>query len=82
MTSAVDSTIPTDNSKAVKAEFRAQFLTIKNEISALQKRTGVAGAKAFYNFVDADDLADAVRVQHSLQLGPLPQDLAYGRVTL
>jgi hypothetical protein len=82
MTSAVDATLPADNVKASKADFRAQFLNIKNEISALQKRTGVAGAKAYYNFVDADDLANAVRLQHTLQLSTLPQDLAYGRVTL
>ena len=82
MTSAVDSTLPADNVKASKADFRAQFLVIKNEISALQKRTGVAGIKAFYNFVDADDLAQAVRTQHALQLSTLPADLAYGRITL
>ena len=82
MASAVDATLPADNVKASKADFRAQFLTSKNAISALQKRTGVAGAKAYYNFVDADDLANAVRLQHALQLSTLPQDLAYGRVTL
>ena len=82
MASAVDSTLPADNVKASKADFRAQFLVIKNEISALQKRTGVAGIKAFYNFVDADDLAQAVRTQHALQLSTLPADLAFGRITL
>jgi hypothetical protein len=82
MASAVDSTLPADNVKASKADFRAQFLVIKNEISALQKRTGVAGVKAFYNFVDADDLAQAVRTQHALQLSTLPADLAFGRITL
>jgi hypothetical protein len=82
MASAVDSTLPADNVKASKADFRAQFLVIKNEITALQKRTGVAGVKAFYNFVDADDLAQAVRTQHALQLSTLPADLAYGRITL
>ena len=82
MASAVDSTLPADNVKASKADFRAQFLVIKNEISALQKRTGVAGVKALYNFVDADDLAQAVRTQHALQLSTLPADLAFGRITL
>ena len=82
MTSSVDSTLPADNVKASKADFRAQFLVIKNEISALQKRTGVAGIKAFYNFVDTDDLAQAVRTQHELQVSTLPADLAFGRVTL
>ncbi len=82
MTSAVDSTLPADNVKASKADFRAQFLAIKNEISALQKRTGVAGIKAFYNFVSYDDLAQEVRNQHEIQISTLPADLAYGRITL
>ena len=82
MTSAVDSTLPADNVKASKADFRAQFLVIKNEISALQKRTGVAGIKAFYNFVNHDDLVQEVRNQHAAQISTLPADLAFGRVTL
>ena len=82
MACAVDSTLPADNVKASKADFRAQFLSIKNEISALQKRTGVAGIKAFYNFVSYDDLAQEVRNQHAIQISTLPADLAYGRVTL
>jgi len=82
MTSTVDSTLPADNVKASKADFRAQFLAIKNEITALQKRTSVAGAKTFYNFVDADDLAQEVRNQHAAQISTLPADLAYGRITL
>ena len=82
MTSTVDSTLPADNVKASKADFRAQFLAIKNEISALQKRTGVAGIKAFYNFVSYDDLAQEVRNQHAIQISTLPADLAFGRVTL
>tara|TARA_R100000781_G_scaffold67890_1_gene42805 strand:- start:382 stop:627 length:246 start_codon:yes stop_codon:yes gene_type:complete len=81
MASAVDSTLPADNVKASKADFRAQFLIIKNEISALQKRTGVAGAKAFYGFVDQTDLAEAVRKHHTKH-STLPADLAYGRATL
>ena len=82
MASAVDSTLPADNVKASKADFRAQFLVIKNEISALQKRTGVAGINAFYNFVNRDDLAQEVRNQHEIQISTLPADLAFGRVTL
>ena len=82
MASAVDSTLPADNVKASKADFRAQFLVIKNEISALQKSTGVAGIKAFYNFVDRDDLAQEVRNQHAAQISTLPADLAFGRVAL
>ena len=47
MASAVDATIPADNVKASKADFRAQLLIIKNEITALQVRTGVPGEIAF-----------------------------------
>jgi len=39
MTSTVDSTLPADNVKASKADFRAQFLAIKNEIEDLQRLT-------------------------------------------
>lgn len=82
MASAVDSTLPTDNEKASKADFRAQFLVIKNEITALQLRTGVAGAKAFYDFVDAADLHTEVLRVHNAQAGGLAEDIAYGRVAI
>jgi hypothetical protein len=39
MASSVDSTLPADNVKASKADFRAQFLVIKNEIEVLQTLT-------------------------------------------
>ena len=42
MASAVDETLPSDNSKAAKADFRAQFLVIKNEITDLQRETKLA----------------------------------------
>jgi hypothetical protein len=42
MASQVDATVPADNVKADKALFRQNFLTIKNEMSAVQRRTGVA----------------------------------------
>ena len=45
-----------------------------------QKEKDMKIEVTFYNFVDADDLAEAVRKQHSLST--LPQDLAFGRVTL
>ena len=47
MASAVDETFPADVGKVSKATMRAQFLTIKNEITALQARTGIAGQLAF-----------------------------------
>ena len=47
MTSSVDSTLPADNVKTSKADFRAQFLVIKNELEALQAKTSVAGEMAY-----------------------------------
>ena len=83
MTSAVDSTLPPDNVKSSKSDFRAQFLVIKNEITALQQRTSVAGAKAFFGFVDQADLVTEVRRVHDLTpTNTVAQDMAYGRVAL
>jgi len=41
MTSAVDITFPVDNVEVSKADFRAQMLIIRDEISALQKATDI-----------------------------------------
>lgn len=82
MASEVDETLPTDNVKTSKADFRAQFLIIKNELTALQQRTNVAGAKAFYGFVDQGDLEQAVLRVHNEQAGGLAEDIAYGRVAI
>ena len=82
MTSTVDSTLPADNAKASKSDFRAQFLIIKNEITALQQRTSVAGAKVFYNFVDEADLQASVLRVHNSQASTFATDIAYGRVSL
>lgn len=40
-TSQVDATIPTDNVKVDKALIRANFLTIKDELTLLLKRTSL-----------------------------------------
>jgi len=82
MTSAVDSTIPTDNVKASKADFRAQFLTIKNEITALQTRTGLPGAKAFYGFVEEWEVEQQVQKFHNALPSSLPSNIAFGIVSL
>ena len=82
MASAVDTTFPADNVKVSKATMRAQLLIIRDEISALQQRTGVAGAKAFYGFVDDADLNAAVRRVHDEQASTFATDIAYGRVSL
>jgi ABC-type thiamine transport system substrate-binding protein len=83
MASAVDATFPADNTKVSKATFRAQMLIIKNEISALQQRTSVAGAKAFYGFLSESEVQDAV-VRHHNVVAPsdLPRDIALGRASL
>lgn len=47
MSSQVDATIPADGVKASKATFRANFLTIKNEITALQRQTRLPWKIAF-----------------------------------
>ncbi len=82
MTSAVDSTLPADNVKASKSDFRAQFLVIKDELTALQQRTSVAGAKAFFGFVDEAELKIEVLRLHNEQAGGFAEDIAYGRVSI
>ena len=81
MTSAVDSTFPADNVKVSKATMRAQFLTIYNEITALQTRTGVPGAQAFYNFITPEEVDVRLARVRALSLG-LPRDIAFGVVSL
>jgi|TARA_Y100000310_G_scaffold345109_1_gene461853 hypothetical protein len=47
MASAVDETFPADNVKVSKSEMRTQFLTIKNEITAVQAKQGIPGQLAY-----------------------------------
>ena len=82
MASAVDSTFPADNVKVSKADLRAQLLIIKNELTALQRRTSVPGAKAFYGFVDDAELKAEVRRVHGEEAGGFAEDIAYGRIAL
>ena len=82
MTSSVDVTFPADNVKVSKGTFRAQMLIIRDEISALQARTSVAGMKAFFGFVDANDLQTEVIRVHNLQASTLARDIAFGRSSL
>jgi hypothetical protein len=84
MVSAVDTTFPADNTKVSKATMRTQFLTIRDEISALQLRAGVAGAKAFYGFQDEAEVREAIRRVTTVdfrRIG-LPADMAFGNVSL
>ena len=83
MASAVDTTFPADNVKVSKATMRAQLLIISNEISALQQRTSVAGAKTFYGFLSESEVQDAVvRFHNIVAPSDLPRDIALGRATL
>lgn len=85
MTSAVDSTLPADNVKASKSDFRAQFLVIKDEITTLQTRTSIPGAKAFYGFIDEAELNTAIIGVHNALftvVSGLAKDIAFGRVAL
>ena len=71
MVSAVDSTIPANNVKASKADFRAQFLVIKDEITALQARSSVAGMQAFQ-----------FDIPHPPPVSARARDMAFGRTSL
>ena len=61
MASNVDVTLPADGEKVSKAEFRAQFLTIKNEIEALQKYISMAGRLAFEQYPDHSEIESMIR---------------------
>jgi hypothetical protein len=81
MTSTVDSTFPADNVKTSKATMRSQFLTIKDEISVLQQRTGVAGAEAYYNFITPEEVDNRISRVRALSLG-IPRTIAYGSASI
>ena len=83
MASGVDVTFPADNIKVSKATMRAQLLIIRDEISALQQRTNVAGAKAFYGFLTESEVQEAVVRFHNIVIpSTLPRDIAFERSTL
>ena len=82
MASAVDTTFPADNVKVSKATMRAQLLIIRDEMSALQKRTGIPGAKAFYGFLDEAEIVNLISGLGVRRKSNLPEDLAFGRVSL
>jgi hypothetical protein len=80
MTSAVDTALPSDNVKVSKSDFRAQFVIIKNEITALQTRTSVAGAEAFNNGITATEVQRLINnaILADNTRNRLPSSLAYG----
>ena len=81
MASAVDTTFPADNVKVSKATMRAQNLIISNEITALQARTGVAGAQVYYNFITPEEVDVRIARVRALSLG-LPRNIAFEVVSL
>lgn len=81
MTSEVDTTFPADNTKVSKAAFRAQLLIIYNEITALQKRTGVPGLDVFGGHVTIDEVTRAVATHNTTQHG-FARDIAFERLSL
>jgi hypothetical protein len=83
MASSVDATFPADNVKVSKGTMRAQMLIIKNELTALQARTSVAGAKAYYGFLDESEVQEAVtRFYKILRPSELPRQIAFNDVSL
>lgn len=80
MASAVDATIPADNVKASKADFRAQLLIIKNELTALQVATSVPARQAFESHVSEIDVARIVR--RLTAETTYARDHAFGRIPL
>ena len=81
MASAVDTTFPADNVKVSKATMRAQNLIIYNEITALQARTGVAGAQGYYNFITPEEVDVRIARVRALSLG-LARNIAFEVVSL
>jgi len=78
MTSAVDATIPADNVKASKADFRSQLLIIKNEITALQNATAIPALLAYGDHTSKAEvqlIVDAASVSYA-------RDIAFGRVPI
>lgn len=78
MTSNVDVTFPADGVKVSKAEARAQALTISQEITALQKATGVP-TQAFSNTVTMSDVLRVVRTRIAASLSSYARAQAFSR---
>ena len=78
MTSAVDTTFPSDDEKVSKADWRAQNLIINNEITALQQKV-MTGYLAYHSIVSAVELPALVRRYGKANLA---RDMAFGRVSL
>jgi hypothetical protein len=81
MASEINVNFPADAVKVSKGTWRAQQLIIYNEITALQNRTGVAGAQVYYNFITPEEVDVRISRVRALSLG-IPRDIAYERVSL
>lgn len=79
MTSAVDATIPADNEKVDKNDVRTNFLTIKNEITALQQRTGVVGCQTFFDIPSSQDIRNIINQTTTVSYA---RDIAFSRVSI
>ena len=77
MASEVDVTLPADDEKVSKADFRDQFRVIRDEISALQAQIATPGLSAYGNFVSPQEMSRQIRVKAR----NLAQDMAFGRVS-
>lgn len=80
-TSGVITTFPTDNEKVSKAEMRAQYLIIKNELSFLLSRISLSGTLAFGAATD-ESVSAAIAVNNVQNRVSLARDIAYGRVSI
>ncbi len=80
-TSSVDATFPVDNEKVSKAEMRAQFLTIKEELTYLLSRIAIAGNSAFGS-ASISDVEEAISTYHTRNKTSVARDLAFGRLDL
>ena len=61
MASSVDATFPADGTKVSKATMRAQFLTIKTELTALQQKIAPPGRDAFNDHPDRSEIEAMIR---------------------
>ena len=68
MASAVDNTFPADDVAVSKADFRAQMLIIKNELTSLQAKTGVAGSEAFNQWLDSGQVTSLMQRKAQLSI--------------
>lgn len=82
MASNIDITLPPDDEKASKADFRAQWLTIKTEIEALMRNANVIGQIANSTHVTMTDVRIVARKEVLRVHTSFARDIAFSRVDL